>query len=290
MFHISFFKFNFTRWIYVSNSEVENGGVGAITFDINGEVINYDMLLRGTHLNCGGGKTYWNTWVSCEENELSGQVFEVDPFVDQQFQRNKSTVLGGSGGNYESFAYDARDRFQPTFYVTNDRAKGSLVRFTPDESVVNAAEQTGDYSNMLHVMGTLEYLVLSPKSNGVKDMNGTFKWIPSRAIADINAKQFYKNAEGIDIRNGFLYFTTKKSKSLFILDLDNFTYERSSTVNGSFDGQPDQVARIIKDNDTSGDMLYFCEEASSSNGIHARDANGIFHTVLTSKLKSETSG
>ena len=47
-------------WIYVSNSEAKNsgtGGVGAITFDRNGNVLNYEMVLRGTTMNCGGGRT-----------------------------------------------------------------------------------------------------------------------------------------------------------------------------------------------------------------------------------------
>lgn len=51
------------QWRYVSNSEQsasETGGVGAITFDADGNVIGYERLLQGqTNRNCGGGKTYW---------------------------------------------------------------------------------------------------------------------------------------------------------------------------------------------------------------------------------------
>ena len=56
-------------WIYVSNSEMEQqglGGVGAITFNKRGQVLNYKMVLENTTMNCGGGRTPWNTWVSCE--------------------------------------------------------------------------------------------------------------------------------------------------------------------------------------------------------------------------------
>jgi len=62
-------------WIYVSNSEAKNeteGGAGAITFDRNGSILNYRMVLENTHMNCGGGRTPWNTWVSCEEVEFTG--------------------------------------------------------------------------------------------------------------------------------------------------------------------------------------------------------------------------
>ena len=55
-------------WIYVSNSEGDNGqgGVGAITFNADGDIIDYKMLLTGTNRNCNGGKTDWNAWISCE--------------------------------------------------------------------------------------------------------------------------------------------------------------------------------------------------------------------------------
>lgn len=273
----------------MSNSEVDQGGVGAITFDTKGDIINYEMILRGTHRNCGGGKTYWNTFISCEENKRRGQVYEVDPFTSATSQRNKPTVLGGTGGSYESFAFDARDRSNPTFYVTNDNLQGGLVRFTPDPSIVRAAEKSGDYSMILHKMGKLDYLVLSPISGKESDKSGTFQWVRDRNTADRNAERFYRNAEGIDSRNGFLYFTTKISKSLFILDLDRLTYQRNSTVMSSFDGQPDQIVRIAKD-DPSNDLLYFCEESSPSNGVHVLDTKGNFYTILTSRLKSETSG
>lgn len=264
--------------------------MGAITFNSLGQVINFEMILVGTSQNCGGGKTYWGTWVTCEENGSSGQVWEVDPTLSAGSQKNVPTVLGGAGGNYESFAYDARDRLNPTFYVTHDSSSGGLVRFTPDSRVVADAESSGDYSDVLMSGGTLKWLVLNPVSGQAGDLSGTFSWTLDRSTGDSNANQFYRSSEGIDVRNGYLYFTTKVSKSLYILDLDNFTYERSSTVSGAFDGQPDQIKRIISE-DSESDMLYFCEEASSDNGIHARDTEGNFYTIIDSDtLNSETTG
>lgn len=157
-------------------------------------------------------------------------VHEVDPYVGTSTQRQ--TVLGGSGGAYESFAYDARNRMFPTFYVTHDSSDGAMVRFTPNPSVVQKAESTGDYRNVLTTMGTLEWLVLLPWGNSASALSGEFKWIDNRRTADSNASEFYRNSEGIDIRDGILYFTTKVSKSLYILDLDLKTYTRSSTEKG----------------------------------------------------------
>jgi hypothetical protein len=64
-------------WIYVSNSEsTSDGGVGAITFDSQGRSIGYKRILTGTQRNCGGGKTWYNTWITCEEVD-GGQIYEV---------------------------------------------------------------------------------------------------------------------------------------------------------------------------------------------------------------------
>merc|ERR1712113_337100 len=87
-----------------------------------------------------------------------------------------------------------------------------------------------------------------------------------------------------------MYFVTKRDKYLFILDLDLLTYERSSTVSGAFDGQPDQIKSIIA-KDPLNDMLYFCEDGGRDHGVHARDTDGNFYTIIdSSATNSETTG
>lgn len=267
----------FCSWLYVSNSEVRKGGVGMITFDKNGDAIKYEMIMKGTRRNCGGGRTPWNTWVSCEEFQNEGQVYEVDPYIGITSQQ--MTVLGGTGGTYESFAYDARNSDNLTFYVTNDSQNGALLRFTPDPLVLAKAKTTGYYGSLLLSKGKMEWLILEPKTYDSSATSGTFRWTTSRGEGGHNANRYYAFSEGIDIRDGFLFFTCKKMTSLFILNLDDFTYTRSSTKSGKFDGQPDTIVRIIDKNDL-GDMLYFCEDGQKQCGIHAKDRNNKYYTIL----------
>ena len=114
-------------WYYVSNSEVGsgNGGVGALRFDSSGNVIGYERVLTGTSRNCGGGVTWWNTWVTCEENGSSGRCYEVDPHTGY----SSVTKIAPTGGNYESVAYDNKDPQATRFFLTEDSSSGPLVSF-----------------------------------------------------------------------------------------------------------------------------------------------------------------
>ena len=182
-------------------------------------------------------------------------------------------TIGINGGNFESFAYDIRDQTKPRFFATVDSSsRGALRRFTPDVA------DWSDPWNMLHATGTIDYLLLEPSSD---DSNkGTFSWTNDYGSAKENSAQYYRNTEGIDVSGNQLFVVSKVQKELFILDLDAMTYEVHSTVFGLLDGQPDQMKRLINDDGHNPDnLLYFCEEGGSKNGVHARDSNGWFFTI-----------
>ena len=85
-------------WVYVSNSEMEpagTGGVGAIRFDSAGNVLSYDMILTGTTMNCGGGRTPWGSWISCEEIIPGGQIYQVDPLNQRPAAALTMGLAGG---------------------------------------------------------------------------------------------------------------------------------------------------------------------------------------------------
>jgi hypothetical protein len=185
-------------------------------------------------------------------------------------------------------AYDNRDVNNPTFYITTDESDGPLVKFTPATAAVASALSSGDYTNLLHTSGAglnREFLVLNYNSA----TSGTFTWSPSEDAGKLSAFAHFKNAEGIDIRDEKLYMTTKVDHLLFELDLDNLTFEESSTDSGAFDSQPDQVARILNNDG----ILYFCEDGGSKAGVHGRDSEGKFYTILQAandNMSGETSG
>lgn len=169
-------------------------------------------------------------------------------------------------GWFEAFAYDIRDTMRPRFFITEDSDKGALRRFTPTNLDWN------NPWNILHSPGVIEYLVLEPTSgNG----GGTYRWTTDKNEAGKNAQRNYPWSEGMDVYRNQLFFTTKVRKELFILNLDGTTYEKQSTRSGMFEGEPDQVKRIVGDG-----LLYFCEENGRSNGVHARNQNGWYFTVL----------
>lgn len=65
-------------YVYISNSEMKSnrGGVYGVYFSNAGHVVDYQPLLLGSTRNCGGGRTPWNTWISCEEYG-NGQCWQI---------------------------------------------------------------------------------------------------------------------------------------------------------------------------------------------------------------------
>ncbi|KAL3941378.1 MAG: hypothetical protein SGBAC_004263 [Bacillariaceae sp.] len=268
-------------WIYVSNSEEANkkGGVGALSFDKEGNVKSYDVLLKGTSLNKGGGKTPFGTWVSCEENGKDGKIYQIDPTGNR---KPEVMTIGREGGNWESFAYDIRDEASPRFFVTEDAEDGALQRFTPE--TIDSEKPW----KMLHKDGTTEFLMLVPNA---ANNGGQFVWTTNRDEARNNAALHYPHTEGLDVHDSTMYFVCKKMKQLFVLDLNTSTYSNHTTEVGLFDGTPDQVLRA---KGASNELLYFTEDTGSSGmkaGVHARDHEGKFYTVLESEIfDDETTG
>jgi secreted PhoX family phosphatase len=115
------------------------GGTTNVVYDpASGEVIRHFLSLAGTGRNCAGGKTPWNTWITCEEwtqraNERCaadhGWCFEVP--ASSRVNLVAARPLKAMGRfNHEAITVSPDGR---CVYLTEDRNDGVLYRFVPHQ-------------------------------------------------------------------------------------------------------------------------------------------------------------
>lgn len=184
-------------WVYACNSEVGGsaGGVGARKFDADGAIVDAYRILDGTNVNCAGGPTPWNTWLSCEEHDL-GLVWECDPFAAGQ------GIARPAMGTFSHEAC-AVDPVGKHVYLTEDNGNDSgFYRFTP-----TAYPDLSD--------GVLEILeILGDPASGrrraiwhrVPNPNPTAGETPCRLQVPTSYK--FARGEGMYYHDGVVYFTT----------------------------------------------------------------------------------
>ncbi|MEU8367232.1 alkaline phosphatase PhoX [Micromonospora tulbaghiae] len=198
---------NGSGWVYVSNSEVAAGAGGAsrLVFNSSGAVVGASRILSGTNSNCAGGKTPWNTWLSCEEVSL-GRVFETYPL-------GGTAVARPAMGRFKHEAA-AADPVRRVVYLTEDETDGKFYRFVP--------ATWGDLS-----AGTLQVFRAGTGTSG------TFTWAtvpdpdgsPTPTRQQVSGAKTFNGGEGCHYADDTVWFTTKGDNRVWQVNLAAGTYE-----------------------------------------------------------------
>lgn len=114
------------------------GGTTTLVYDTKSRRLEKHFLsLAGTHRNCAGGPTPWNSWVTCEETvevataEIEkdhGYNFEV-PATDQISLADPHPLKAMGRFRHEAIAVDPASGI---VYQTEDRSDGLIFRFIPE--------------------------------------------------------------------------------------------------------------------------------------------------------------
>jgi hypothetical protein len=250
-------------WIYVSNAEIRDplltggapretfgvqllGGVSALQFAANGDLIDAYTCQSNSTTNCSGGATPWGTWINGEEI-VDGFMFECSPVrdggdavrLDRFGRKGHEMVSVDPDGKAIYHTEDAggSDRFYRT--VFNDAAWPDGGRPDMSQGVLQVLSLTGfgDDSNY-DSTSALAAARIGPTP--ITWLNAVDDGSPQEDVRLPQSTEFVGN-EGVWYLDGFIFFSTKSDNNIWAIDRDG------NTVESIFDGDGQEIQGSFAD-------------------------------------------